>query len=475
MLKQEIKEQITKIRSKWLLKNETPDENYKLLNQFFNDIYTDPQDTIFLCFTKNDEHTYYPFKSSIINTTYQKELTVPFWFYCKEFSNIDKMNVFICPNTFRFPRKKKNSVHQTNCLFCDIDDQKINFLEMSKDDIKKYLNNNYELTKQIMPAYIVVSGHGLHLYFVLDTVEFYDNILNEYNYAEIKQREIYTKSLITYFRADVKCSDLSREMRLPFSFNCKNNDRLQTKLYCYQENQFLTFNEMSIYLQSEEDVKKYFTEQNHLKHSKNKNASIRSKKECDHVGVVSFSDIQIMKYYFKHKIYKTKSSTMNIILDLEDFYNARKGYKGFRKDFYFIYILKLKQFGYTEEECLKRCYDLNVSDDMISEIDRIVKYQYEHDYKITNLKIHEHLKFTQFEINIFRCAYTEDRKQLDKSKRLNRLSDKRKKERDVKNNKDLQIDIIKNNPDMSRSELANILGISIRTVSNIKKQLKEVV
>lgn len=291
----------------------------------------------------------------------------------------------------------------------------------------------------------------------------------------MEQREKYIKSLITYFRADVKCCDLSREMRLPFSFNCKNNDKLQTKLYCYQENQFLTFNELSIYLQSDDDIKKYFTDQNHLKHSKNKNSSVRSKKEKNNVGVVSFTDKQIMKYYFTHKIYKTKNSTMNTILDLEDFYNSRKGYTGFRKDFFFIYVLRLKQFGFTDEECLSRCYDLNVSDDMIKEIDRIVKYQYEHDYKITNLKIHEHLKFTQFEINMFRCSYTPERQEIDKKNRLKKLSDKRKKERDIKGVKELQFDIIKNNPEMSRQELADILGISIRTVSNIRKQLKEAV
>ena len=182
-----------------------------------------------------------------------------------------------------------------------------------------------------------------------------------------------------------------------------------------------------------------------------------------------------MKYYFTHKIYKTKNSTMNTILDLEDFYNSRKGYTGFRKDFFFIYVLRLKQFGFTDEECLSRCYDLNVSDDMLKEIDRIVKYQYEHDYKITNLKIHEHLKFTQFEINMFRCAYTPERQEIDKKNRLKKLSDKRKKERDVKGVKELQFDIVKNNPEMSRAELADILGVSIRTISNIRKELKEAV
>ncbi len=474
MFKHEIKDYIAKIRTKWLLKNEAPDNDYILLNQFFNDIYTDNQDTIFLCFTKDEEHTYYSFKSSIINPTYQEDLTVPFWFYCKEFSQIEGMNVFICPNTFRFPRKKKNAIHQTNCLFCDIDDKDINFIDMSKDEIKNYLNSNFPLTQKIMPAYVNVSGHGLHLYFVVDTLEFYDVVLNSINEDDLKTRENLERSLITYFKADVKCLDLPREMRLPFSFNFKNSEKLRTNLYCFEEGQYLTINEMSIYLQSKNDIDNYFTEQNHLKHGKNKGSSIRKKKDGEPSGVVSFAEDQISYYYKNRKMKKTKNSTMNIILDLEDYYKARKGYTGFRKDFFFIYVLKLKQFGFAKDDCLYRCYELNYNEELVKEINRIVKYQYENDYKITNLKIHEHLKFTELEINLFRCAYTLERQELDKKNRLKRLSEKRKKERDVKNTKEFQIELVKNNPDMTRQDLADILGVSVRTISNIRKQLKDV-
>lgn len=472
MLKEEIKQKITDIRLKWISNNEIPNANFELLNNFFRDIYTDNQDTIFLCFTKNDEHTYYSFKASIIDTTYQIEWTVPFWFYCKEFIEFENMNVFICPNSFRFPRKRKNAIHQTNCLFCDIDDHDVDFLSMTKKDIKDYLNKNYSLTNEIMPAYVVVSGHGLHLYFITETIEFYDTLLCRVNNYELEQREKLERSLITYFKADVKCLDLPREMRLPFSLNCKNDDRLQTKLYCYDDCQYLKHTEMSLYLQDEETVKDYFTTQNHLKHSKNKNASVRQKKEKLSSGVVEFSESQIMRYYFTHKIFKTKNSTMNTILDLEDFYRARDGFEGFRKDFFFIYILRLKQFKFNKQECYKRCFELERNIDMLKEIDRIIKYQYDHDYKISNLKIHEHLKFTQFEINMFRCAYTSERKEIDKKKRLKRLSDKRKEERDFKNTKELQLDIVKNNLDMSRQDLAEILGVSIRTISNLKKQIR---
>lgn len=131
-----------------------------------------------------------------------------------------------------------------------------------------------------------------------------------------------------------------------------------------------------------------------------------------------------------------------------------------------------KQFKFDEADALQRCLDLNDDNDFVDEIEYIVKYHYEHDYKITNLKIHEHLKFSQFEINMFRCAYTEERQAIDKKKRLKRLSDKRKQERNVKTTKEIQFDVVKNNPDMTRQELADILGVSIRTISNIKKQLK---
>lgn len=476
MLIKEIEQKIKDIRQKWLLKNETPDDDFKLLNIFFNDIYTETQDNIFLCFTKHStepEHTYYAFKSSIICPTYQTELTVPFWFYCKEFINTE-YDVFIVPNMTRYPKKRKTAISQSNCLFCDIDDKNVDFLSMTKDELKDYLNNNYELTKTIMPAYVTVSGHGLHLYFVTETKLFYDKNEQKYNNDVIDERQQLERSLIAYFDADVKCADLPHEMRLPFSYNHKNNECKKTKLLCFDKTQYLSYEEMSIYKQDDEFVDNYFTTQNHLKHSKNKNSTTRTTKapKCES-GVIAFDEWQVFEYYSKHKLYKTKSSTMNTILDLEDFYNARKGFTGFRKDFFFIYVLRLKQYGFDQDECLCRCYDLNNDNDMTKEIDRIIAYHYEHDYKITNLKIHEHLKFTQFEINCFRCAYTKERQAIDKKKRLKRLSDKRKKQRNVKERKDFQIDLIKNNPEMSRQDLADILGVSIRTISNIRKQLQE--
>ncbi len=472
LFKKFIREQLTKIRNDWYTEQQKINDDYILLNKFFNDIYQEPNDKIFLCFTKN-KHTYYPFSASIVNPTYSKESTVPFWYYCQRFSELDEMNVFICPNSFNLPKKKKNCVHQTNCLFVDIDDNEINFNDMTKDEVKNYLNDNYPLTKKVMPAWVTVSGHGLHLYFITETIEFYDTILKCVNYDEIDKRTRFEKSLITYFEADVKCLDLPREMRLPFSFNCKNNDRIPTKLYCYEENQYLFYDEMQIYLQDDEVVKEYFTTQNHLKFSKNKGSSTRThKKENKLQGVVEIDSYLFKNYYFTHKLRKTNNSTMNTILDLEDYYKARWGFEGFRNDFYFCYVLRLKQFGFDKYDALLRCYDLNNDNDFAEEIEYIVNYHYEHNYKITNLKIHEHLKFSQLEINCFRCAYTEERKQIDKKKRLKRLSDKRKQERNVKSIKETQIDIIKNNPDMTRQELADILGISIRTVSNIKKQLK---
>lgn len=42
---------------------------------------------------------------------------------------------------------------------------------------------------------------------------------------------------------------------------------------------------------------------------------------------------------------------------------------------------------------------------------------------------------------------------------VKKLSDKRKRERGFKDNKQLQMDVVKNNPDLSRAELSNILGV----------------
>ena len=51
---------------------------------------------------------------------------------------------------------------------------------------------------------------------------------------------------------------------------------------------------------------------------------------------------------------------------------------------------------------------------------------------------------------------------------------KKADKRGFKDNKQLHIDIIKNTPELSRIELANILGCSLSTISRIKRELKKV-
>lgn len=41
-----------------------------------------------------------------------------------------------------------------------------------------------------------------------------------------------------------------------------------------------------------------------------------------------------------------------------------------------------------------------------------------------------------------------------------------------KDNKQLQMDVVKNNPDLSRAELSNILGCSLCAISRIRLSLK---
>ena len=125
------------------------------------------------------------------------------------------VNLYYSPAIFKGWRKDKN-VSRINVIYIDIDDvEGVDFSEMDEKGIKDYLYCTYHLTSAMFPNWLVSSGHGLHLYYIVNTLD----LKNE---ADSKLRALYTDYLITHFRADIACRNKSRVLRFPLSRNVKN-------------------------------------------------------------------------------------------------------------------------------------------------------------------------------------------------------------------------------------------------------------
>jgi len=105
-----------------------------------------------------------------------------------------------------------------NVIFLDIDGiTDVNLLTMSTTEISDWLTETYNIPSHLLPDWCICPGHGIHLYFVVDEMDYTDT-------EQGKLRDYYTDMLICYFHADVSCSNRNHILRLPFSYNCKNSE-----------------------------------------------------------------------------------------------------------------------------------------------------------------------------------------------------------------------------------------------------------
>jgi hypothetical protein len=120
---------------------------------------------------------------------------------------------FFCINTLRprQSRRSKETVHEITCLHADIDFGKI---DLDRDAILARLNG-----LPCLPTKVVSSGHGFHTYWILrEAVP-----ATQENIAHV---EGLLRSLSTAVGGDPAVAEVARLMRLPFSFNTKNGERL---------------------------------------------------------------------------------------------------------------------------------------------------------------------------------------------------------------------------------------------------------
>ena len=129
----------------------------------------------------------------------------------------DEDNVYITLNTFYKTYRRIECIKELNALFIDLDTYKTGF---TKDQILMNLNENYFKQSMPIPNFIIDSGRGLYLIWLIKKVPSMAlplwKAVEEYFYKTLKE-----------FGADRQALDATRILRVPGSFNSKTHTEVK--------------------------------------------------------------------------------------------------------------------------------------------------------------------------------------------------------------------------------------------------------
>lgn len=129
----------------------------------------------------------------------------------------DEDNVYITLNTFYKTYRRIECIKELNALFIDLDIYKTGF---TKEQILINLNENYFKQSMPIPNFIIDSGRGLYLIWLIKKVPSIAlplwKAVEEYFYKTLKE-----------FGADRQALDATRILRVPGSFNSKTHTEVK--------------------------------------------------------------------------------------------------------------------------------------------------------------------------------------------------------------------------------------------------------
>lgn len=130
----------------------------------------------------------------------------------KDLDMRDEENIYITLNTFYKPCRRLENIKELNTLFIDLDYYKTG---KTKDQVLMDLEKNYFNQSIPIPNYVIDSGRGMYLIWIINAVPSKAlplwKAVQEYLYNQLK-----------YFGADRQALDATRILRVPGSINSKS-------------------------------------------------------------------------------------------------------------------------------------------------------------------------------------------------------------------------------------------------------------
>ena len=126
--------------------------------------------------------------------------------------DMSRENIYITPNTFYSTFRRIEYIKEINALFIDLDYYKTRF---NREQILMNLEDNYFNKSVPIPNYVIDSGRGMYLMWLINSVPSKAlplwKAIEEYLYNELK-----------LFGADRQALDVTRILRVPGSINSKS-------------------------------------------------------------------------------------------------------------------------------------------------------------------------------------------------------------------------------------------------------------
>lgn len=416
----------------------------------------------------------------------------------------EDMHLYFVPMVFNAWRED-SGVCATHSICVDIDHiDGVDFLDMTEDKLINILNSTYRLPMELMPNYAALSGHGVHLYYLIEELDLTKKDL-------LIKRNRYVNGMTLYFKADYMCTNPSHIFRVPYSRNIKNKDDIRTtQLFRLNSSSDRSLSRLDYFLCTDEEFATYREAQKNRSEEKRKatlkvNNTTRGRKKTTKEPVnveQAISDIlcRIAPEWFTHTEIKytiddktprgnikdlycnyskmpSNSRYTRVLRDLHNYAARRCGVPiGFRDKFAFIYATYSKLCHYSSDRCYSEIKQY-VEPDFYKEALLVVQkvYSYEYTYSLTLYQVALLLKFTQHDIDHSFCVYAnEEDAKLESYRKYNaKRYEKQRKERTdrlVKRKEDIN-SLFKTG--CSVREISAQLGIAKSTVHDVIKQIKE--
>ncbi|MGJ0909498.1 DNA-binding response regulator [Clostridium botulinum] len=154
--------------------------------------------------------------------------------------SIENIDIYLSPNSFYRPVRRIENVRKLNSLYIDLDYYTLeNLKRLNTDQIIWQLENDYFNTEIPEASFIVITGRGVAIYWLIEPVPY--KALPLWNAV---QKNFLSK--LKSIGADEKSIDAARVMRLSGSVNQKNS--IDTDLVIYSNNNYNLRNLQEEYL-----------------------------------------------------------------------------------------------------------------------------------------------------------------------------------------------------------------------------------
>ncbi len=446
--------------------------------------------------------------------------------YASKIKDYAGLNAYYLPLPFRNENSEEKDAGQTKCFYVDIDGIELNITgethEERRCEIMELLMNEYNVPYESLPPFVVCSGHGLHLYFTIPPAPA-DNehkekvrrvyayfkgdfsgvspahlirVPNSYNAKEdpvrselffIREPE-YSWEYIEPLMASeeetaivYKAYNAAKAEKRRCTNEAKKEREIAAETRKKKENK--TKKKFSV---SENDAELLidYTEADSVLKSNDIDV-LKTPSTCDELSYFVEDDFDIDIEPPKEKKIIRKSAYINTsytdlplksnsmfsrrVTDLLNYYNRRnRNIKGYRNIFFTILVYTFKAWGTTKEETESQCLVL-VECDFETELLQIIEKAYNNNttYKYTNETIAELLNFQKYDYeHSYSCYRKQDRVERERLRGQKRYEPIKNKN---KNKKDKIKSTIVQNPQMTNKQLAEMFGVTTRTITNYRK------